>query len=219
MIGLLDTSEDLDTCAVELGVPVEQLFSPLTGFTDKNPDAMKAGDNGGFVKLNIPRYLAMLRREEHQIKNFRFVTCPDIVASARRTLELFEYWYPRLQNWPLALVAQDGQENLPIPWDLIDAIFIGGSTSWKMSRHAADIIKTAQAMEKWVHVGRVNHPARWQHFEDLGVDSVDGTGIARYSHMRMAIRDRKESGQHGLFTDEQTSPAKAEGLIEVVNVA
>lgn len=218
MIGLLDTSEDLDVCAVELGCAVEQLFSPLTRFRDRYPDRKKSADNGGFKGLDIKAFLALLEREEHQIPMFRFVAVPDIVASARRTLELFEYWYPRLCNWPLAFVAQDGQEDLPIPWDLIQAVFIGGSTQWKMSKHAADIVRTAKAMEKWVHIGRVNDPVRWQHFEDLGADSVDGTGIAQYSHMRIAIRDRKESKQNGLFTPQQLASAEAEGLQEVLDV-
>ena len=192
---MLDTSEDLDVCAVELGCSVEQLFSPLTRFTDRHPERRKAADNGGFKGLNIPAYLALLKREEHQREKFRFITVPDIVASARRTLELFDYWYTRLEGWPLALVAQDGQEDLPIPWGQIDAIFIGGSTEFKMSQAAADIIRTARAMEKWTHVGRVNDPERWTHFEDLKVGSVDGTGIARYSHMRLAIKNRGASPQ------------------------
>lgn len=218
MIALLDTSEDLEVCAAELGYAVEQLFSPLTRFADKNPEGMKAMDNGGFAGLNIDAFNALLDRESHQRDMFRFVAVPDIVASARRTLELFDYWYSRLCDWPLALVAQDGQEDLPIPWDLIQAIFIGGSTRWKMSKHAADIIKTAGAMEKHIHVGRVNDPIRWQYFEDLGVDSVDGTGIARYSHMRIAIRDRKLSKQDGLFTQEQFASTTAEGLDEVFDL-
>lgn len=202
MIALLDTSEDLAVCAEELGCACEQLFSPLTRFKDRHPDQMKAADNGGFKGLDIRAYLALLDRERHQIENFRFITVPDIVASARRTLELFDYWYGELAQWPLALVAQDGQEHLSIPWDLIDAIFIGGSTGWKMSKYAADIVRTGKAMRKWVHVGRVNDPIRWAHFEALGADSVDGTGIARYSHMRMAIRDRGVSAQVGMFTEE-----------------
>lgn len=202
MIALLDTSQDLDVCAEELGCDVEQLFSPLTRFKDRHPDRKKAADNGGFKGLDIPALLALLEREQHQIEMFRFVACPDIVASARRTLELFEFWKHRLCRWPLALVAQDGQEHLPIPWNEITAIFIGGSTQWKMSKHAADIIKTSKAMEKWVHVGRVNDPKRWSHFEALGVDSVDGTGIAQYSHMRIAIRDRFKNQQAELITEE-----------------
>lgn len=202
MIALLDTSEKLETCAEELGCEVEQLFSPLTRFKDQNPDAMKAADNGGFSGLDVAAYLALLERESDQREMFRFVTVPDIVANARRTLELFDYWFPRLEGWPLALVAQDGQEDLPIPWEYVDAVFIGGSTVFKMSKAAIDIIRTAQAMEKWVHVGRVNDPQRWNHFEALKVDSVDGTGIARYSHMRLAIKNRQQSPQIPLLTEE-----------------
>lgn len=195
MIAMLDTSESLDVCSQEIGCPVEQLFSPLTMFSDKNPGARKGMDNGGFSGLDARAFESLLEREAHQRDMFRFVTSPDIVASARRTLELFDYWYPRLCQWPIALVAQDGQEDLPIPWDLMAAVFIGGSTRFKLSQSAVDIIRTAQAMGKWVHVGRVNNPERWMHFERLGVDSVDGTGIARYSHMRIAIRDRHVSPQ------------------------
>lgn len=217
MIALLDTSEDLHVCSRELGSPVEQLFSPLTRFRDQNPAAMKAGDNGAFAGLDVKAFLSFLAREEHQREMFRFIAVPDVVASARRTLELFDYWYPRLCHWKLALVAQDGLEDLPIPWELVDAIFIGGSTRFKVSKAARDIIRTAQAMQKWVHVGRVNHPERWQYCEDLKVDSVDGTGIARYSHMRLAIRDRKVSKQNGLFAGMSEADldlgAIAEGVV------
>lgn len=218
MIGLLDTSQDLDVCSAELGAPVEQLFSPLTRFRDRHPDRRKAADNSGFKVFQRTAYEALLEREYHQRDMFRFVTVPDIVASARRTLELFDYWYPRVCMWPLALVAQDGQEDLPIPWELIQAVFIGGTDGFKDGRHAVDIIKTAKAMGKWTHVGRVNDPVRWSHFENLGVDSVDGTGIAQYSHMRIAIRDREEDKQHGLFTQEQITPYEADRPQEMVDV-
>lgn len=218
MMALLDTSHDLNVCAEELGVPVGQLFSPLNGFLPRPEMDVCAFDNSGFKKFNRKAFEAKLDRLVHVRHLCKFVASPDIVASARRTLELFDYWYPRLCQWPLAIVAQDGQEDLPIPWDLIKAVFIGGSTQWKMSKHAGDIIKTGKAMDKWIHVGRVNTPERWTHFEELGADSVDGTGIARYSHMRIAIRDRKVSAQNGLFTDKQIAPSETEGLQQVVNV-
>ena len=84
------------------------------------------------------------------------------------------------------------QENLPIPWAAIAAVFIGGSSQWKGSEHVVHIIKAAQALGKWTHVGRVNHAARFRHFEDLGVDFIDGTGLARYTHMRRAIANRDD---------------------------
>jgi len=106
-------------------------------------------------------FIALLDREYADRKVCRFVACPDIVGSARRTLEAFDFWYPRLYWWPLALVAQGRSRNLPIPWELIEGIFIGGSTEWKMGEHARNIIKTAKMMQKWVHIGRVNTPARF----------------------------------------------------------
>ena len=124
-----------------------------------------------------------------------------MVGSARRTLEVFARWRQRVTGWKVALVCQDGQEDLPIPWDELDAIFIGGTTNWKVSEHATHCIKAAQALEKWVHVGRVNEPARFEHFLTLGVNSIDGTGLSRFSHMRAAIARRDDQGRLGLEPD------------------
>lgn len=190
MIALLDTGQDLDDCADEIGCEVGQLLTPLTRYRLRDPGRLWAIDNGAYAKLDIPAFLALLKREEHHRQNCLFVTVPDIVGSARRTLEVFDHWKDRLFGWRLALACQDGQEHLPIPWGDIAAVFIGGSTNWKGSEGAAQIVKAAKAIGKWVHIGRVNHAVRWQHFEELGADSADGTGLARYSHMRRAIANR-----------------------------
>lgn len=194
MIALLDNGQDLDQCAVEIGAEVGQLLTPLTRYRLRDPKKRWAIDNGGFSGLNIAAFRALLAREEHHRERCLFVAAPDIVGSARRTLEVFAHWRPQLDGWPVALVCQDGQEHLPIPWDDIAAVFIGGSTLWKCSAHVEHIIRAAKALEKWVHVGRVNEAARWKHFEGLGADSCDGTGIARYTHMREAIAGRHNQG-------------------------
>lgn len=190
MIALLDNGQDLDQCAAEIGCAVGQLLTPLTRYRLRDPSRPWAIDNGGFSGLDIDGVLALLAREAHHKDKCLFVAAPDIVGSARRTLEVFERWKDRLAGWKLALVCQDGQENLPLPWDDIAAVFIGGSTNWKGSEHVVHIVKAAKALEKWVHVGRVNHAARFEHFEKIGADSIDGTGISRYSHMREAIKTR-----------------------------
>lgn len=218
MIGLLDTSEDISTCSLELGCPVEQLFTPLTRFRAQDPLARFAIDNGAYSSFNYRGFESLLERENSRRELCRFVAVPDVVGDARRTLEVFNYWYGRICDWPLALVAQDGLEGLAIPWNLIEAVFIGGTTVWKMSKHAKAVIKAAQAMNKHVHVGRVNDPIRWEHFERLGVDSVDGSGISQYSHQRIAIRDRKVSAQNGLFTGEQATSSEGDRLQEMVGV-
>jgi len=184
---MLDTSQPLKTCAEEIGTRVEQLFTPLTRYRPQHPESRFSIDNGAFSHFDPDAFLSLLERERPRRDLCRFVAVPDVVGSARRTLECFDMWKERLAGWPLALVCQDGQEHLPIPWREIAAIFIGGSTDWKMGRAAAACVKTAKVIGKWVHAGRVNTPGRFEYFEKLGADSIDGTGLSRYSWMREAI--------------------------------
>lgn len=193
-MALLDNGQDLEQCAAELGCPVGQLLTPLTRYRLRDPSMPWAIDNGFLSQLNIEGFFSLLKREDHHRERCLFVTVPDIVGSAQRTLEVFARWRPKLDGWKVALACQDGQEYLPIPWDDIDAVFIGGTTTWKCSAHVEQIIRTAHLFDKWVHVGRVNDPNRYQHFEKLGAHSCDGTGIARYTHMREAIANRSRQG-------------------------
>ncbi len=192
MLALLDTNQDLDQCGEEIGGSIGQLLTPLTRRALRDVHAPWAIDNGAFAGFNEKLFTNLLALHFESREKCLFLTVPDVVGSARRTLEVFERWAPRLAGWRLAIACQDGQEHLPIPWDAIDAVFIGGSTNWKCSEHVVQIIRAAQALGKWVHVGRVNTPMRWAHFEDMGVDSADGTGIARYTHMREEIANRHQ---------------------------
>ena len=192
VIALLDTSEDLSTCAAELGCDVGQLLTPLTRFKLQYPQLPWAIDNGAFAGFDEKSFLSLLVREEHHKASCLFVTVPDVVGSARRTGEVFDRWKSRLASWPIALAIQDGQDGLAIPWDDIAAVFIGGSTEFKVSAAAAHIVKAAHLLGKWAHVGRVNDPARFAYFAEMGADSVDGTGMSRYSHMRLSIAKRDD---------------------------
>src|SRR5581483_10522067 len=98
---------------------VEQLLTPLTRYLPQNPDQEYAIDNGGFSGFDRASFERLLAKHKDRQHLCRFVALPDVVASARRTLEAFDHWYPQLDGWKKALVAQDGQENLPIPWDRI----------------------------------------------------------------------------------------------------
>jgi hypothetical protein len=187
VIVLLDTSEALDICAMELGCAVKQLITPLTGFNRQKEHDEFAIDNGAFAGFDRTKFLSLLEREKAARHLCRFVVVPDVVADARRTEEVFEHWKYQLCGWPLAMAAQDGLERRTIPWANIEAIFIGGTTEWKLGPHAKAVIRAAQAIGKYVHVGRVNTPGRFEYFESLGVDSIDGTGLSRYSHMREKI--------------------------------
>lgn len=189
MIALLDTSHNLRTCEEEIGCKVEQLLTPLTRFRPQQPDGHFAIDNGAFAGFKAEPFLAILEREKSRQSFCRWVACPDVVGSARRTLEVFDHWGNRLRDggWKVALVAQDGLESIGIPWGMVDAIFIGGSTEWKLGTHAANVVRAAKMLGKWVHAGRVNTPGRFEYFEQLGADSIDGTGLSRYSWMRERI--------------------------------
>jgi hypothetical protein len=213
MIVLLDTSEALDVCAYELGCEVHQLVTPAPGFTRQKEHDWYSIDNGAFGGFNRKRFLSILNREGDVKHLCKFLVVPDIVADARRTSEAFDYWKYKLSGWPLAYAAQDGVEDLPIPWKQIKAIFIGGTTAFKLGEKAKACIRAGQAMGKWVHVGRVNTPGRFEYFEKLGVDSIDGTGLARYTHMREDVW--KLFNQPNLLTGlaptaEQSSLRRAE---------
>jgi len=192
---MLDTPQKLSECELELGCKVEQLFTPLTNRLPKNPNSKFAIDNGAFSKFEPKGFLSLLKKHESRVSLCRFVAAPDVVGSARRTMECFYHWKPILKNWPIALVCQDGQENLDIPWNDISAIFIGGTTEWKLSKGASDIVKASKVIGKWCHVGRINTPGRYEKFMEIGADSCDGTGLARYSHMRKSIYQRMTEPQ------------------------
>lgn len=107
-----------------------------------------------------------------------FVTVPDVVGDAVATLGLFDMWRPVFGAWPVAFVAQDGQEDLQFPGGDWACLFVGGSTEWKESQAAVSVIKRAQILGKRIHVGRVNWGRRYRLFQVLeGSESFtcDGT--------------------------------------------
>jgi hypothetical protein len=102
---------------------------------------------------------------------------PDVVPDAAATLERSLPWLPRIRalGMPAALVAQNGQESLPVPWSEFDCLFIGGDTAWKLGAAARELAGEAKARGKWVHMGRVNSERRIRYAAAIGCDSVDGT--------------------------------------------
>jgi hypothetical protein len=116
-----------------------------------------------------------------------FITCPDVIGDAMATLALFKKYTDRFFGWPVAFVAQDGQEGLDFPplhqWD---CLFIGGSTTWKMSEAAIDCIVRARSIGKHIHIGRVNWYQRYKHFASLKDSehfTCDGTRV-RYERTK-----------------------------------
>lgn len=168
-----------------------QLLTPLTRYA--NSGGTFAIDNGAFSGFDATAFKNLLAREAANRSRCLFVTIPDVVGSARRTLEIWRHRAKFAQYWPMALVAQDGAEDLEIPWDEMSAVFIGGRDPWKDSQAAIDIVKAAKTLGLHVHVGRVNTAKRFRLFADAGADTCDGSGIAMYDHMLDALA-REMSG-------------------------
>jgi len=155
-----------------------QLRTPLT--QNKIGTVPYALDNGCYKIFHRSRWEKMLEDAE-KVRPI-FVCMPDCVGDAQRTIELFDYFKARTNGLPRALVLQDGIENVRIPWDDIDAVFIGGTDSFKTSPVTFRAAHTAKMLGKWVHVGRVNTFERVNQW--IGkADSLDGSGISRFDHM------------------------------------
>lgn len=108
-----------------------------------------------------------------------FAVVPDVVGDAEATLAKWSDYYKFVKSlgFKAAFVIQDGQDVDSCPWDELDAIFIGGTTEYKLSHTARDITFEAKRRGKWVHMGRVNSYKRIKLADSWGVDSVDGTFI------------------------------------------
>ena len=145
-----------------------------------------AADNDCFQGLDPHAYYTMLDALKGAPGRCVFVTIPDVVEDARATAERFEVWWTATtrRGLPTALVAQDGLERLgrwlPMVWPRIDALFIGGSTEWKLGPHAEAFVREAKQRGKWVHMGRVNSARRIRYANSIGVDSIDGTSWVRW---------------------------------------
>lgn len=145
------------------------------------PFRIWAADNGCFnprvsAAFVLDDYLRWLDSYADMAGRCAFVTAPDVVADAQGTWRRAAPALPaiRARGFKAALVAQNGLEDLAVDWAAFDAIFIGGSTDWKISEHARILAAEAKRRGLWVHMGRVNSMRRLEIAADFGCDSVDG---------------------------------------------
>lgn len=176
-----------------------QLIVPAN--TRRNWGGVFAMDNSAFVSFDEPKFNRLQKKQlEHKGKCL-FVSCPDIVGNARRTLEIWRHRERFETGFELSLVIQDGIEDLDIPWEETPAIFIGGKDPWKDSQACIDVVKTAKILGKHVHCGRVNQVKRYRLFSDVGADTCDGSSIALHDYKLRDIAREFNNEHPRLFDD------------------
>jgi hypothetical protein len=165
-------------------------------------------DNGCFGKgyPGDEKWLAWLAANAYAASDCIFATAPDVVGDSAATLERSKPWLQPIRDlgYPAALVAQDGLEDLEVPWDHFDVLFIGGSTEWKLGAAARALVKEARGRGKQVHMGRVNSLRRYRYAEAIGCDTVDGTFLTfgpekNLSRLRGWIENLETQPQFNIF--------------------
>lgn len=161
----------------------------------RTENVLWCADNGCFSeRFEEGHWLRFLERNAHAAASCAFATAPDVVGDAAATLERSLPWLPKIRalGYKVAYVLQNGATIDSIPWDQIDAVFVGGDDAFKIGPFGlnldgtpkgevpcAPLVKEAQRRGLWVHVGRVNSRMRYRFARNvLGADSVDGTYLA-----------------------------------------
>jgi len=139
-----------------------------------------AMDNDAFNNFNAERFMGALEYLMPQKDRCIFVVSPDVVGNHAETLSLWHEWYPVISSmgFPVAFVGQDGLVIDEVPWNQMDAFFVGGTDQFK-DFESAEAIRIAQGHGLWVHIGRVNDSqSRLRYCLSIGADSIDGSAYA-----------------------------------------
>lgn len=175
-----------------LSVPAEGNSFPADGVP-------WACDNGCFGGLDGPRWLRFLGRLAAHGRKPVWVSCPDALCDPGETWRRYLVWSPVLRELglPVALVLQDGCEAMrywyPIRASFADlaAVFVGGSTAWKLSAEAYRLTREAHEAGLLVHFGRVNTRRR---IRDIALaarsglcwcDTIDGGAATRWGDVNI----------------------------------
>lgn len=167
------------------GLPpgVGVMLTPMMG--NKLPEGRTwAADTGCYAapeKYDDDRYLAWLQSRTYARGRCLFATAPDVVGDGIATLGKALPMLPRIRalGYKAALVFQPGITPELVPWDEIDAVFVGGPDWWHRDELVLlPMVAEARRRGKWTHQGRVNGHARLRAARVTGFDSADGTYVA-----------------------------------------
>lgn len=151
-----------------------------------------AADNGKFGKgwPGADRWFEWLAAtvDRYGPERCLFAVAPDVPFDAAGTLTESRPWLADIRSLgiPAAFAAQDGcdQDDL-LPWGEFDALFLAGSTEWKIGPIAEQLAHEAKARGLHVHMGRVNSYRRLRIAEQSWCDSADGTYLAFGSEVNL----------------------------------
>lgn len=155
-----------------------QLLTPLTGY--RKCEDVFGVDNGGFKEARPKGFSKILQRQFEFREQCLFAAVPDKVGNHKQTLAMWDEYQHLADGYKKAFVVQDGFDEWP---NNADAIFLGGSTEFKDSIEADNIVNAALNNNMHVHIGRVNTIERFYHFHKLGAHTCDGSGVSMYDHM------------------------------------
>lgn len=115
-----------------------------------------------------------------QPRTMRFAAAPDVFDPSGApchdaTLERWRKFGPLIERhgFTPAFVLQVGATADTIPD--APAVFIGGTTEWKLGPIARRIVEKVRDRGSWVHMGRVNSLRRLRYAAEIGCQSADGT--------------------------------------------
>jgi hypothetical protein len=156
------------------------------------PGQLWAADTGCYTRperYTDARYLAWLRKHAGDLERCIFATAPDVVGDMERTLDIAVPMLGQIRalGYPAALVCQPTTTTDMVPWELVDALFLGGPDAWKHGEDAYRLCRAARARGVWLHMGRVNGAGRMDLARSFGCDSVDGT-VLRFDPSRPVAR-------------------------------
>jgi hypothetical protein len=127
------------------------------------------------LPFNPDKWINMLEKVKVSGIDPLWIAVPDVVADRVATLKNWQK-YSQIAaeyGWPLCFVVQNGMTAKDIPSDA-QVIFVGGTTGWKW----ATVHIWCKSFPR-VHVGRVNGLEKLYRCQQLGAESVDGSGWFR----------------------------------------
>ena len=161
-------------------------------------------DNGAFTGFKPGPFAKMLADYDAAGVRVDWVACPDVVADADGTYALWTKWSPIIRGFGFrpALVLQDGMDREAVRDFDPPAVFVGGSTGWKLGPQARLIVEMVAARGRPCHMGRVNTRRRIRYAAEIGCTSCDGSGFSQWPDARIpkGVRWVRAATAKTLFT-------------------